>query len=125
MFDDADVKRSVKRFEYMTNDVTGVELVTPGHDGCTLAFTIGDRLMVMEYSKSDTELAKANYKLLISLSQQQQKNSLARDMAMNMLKQINLSSADATEKFFEKLPTLSRGFLTSLQPESYEELFKK
>ncbi|AKG22430.1 PH domain-containing protein [Calothrix sp. 336/3] len=128
-------KRSIKRYEYASEMISGVTLETAGtiDMDIELKFNIGANSFLINVRKDFIEQLKDIYKTLISISKRQHTDSICRENALKTLNAIasmykisSVASGDAIKtQFNDILTNLNSTMLVSYTKRDFSDVFGK
>jgi hypothetical protein len=131
----ASSKRSIKRYEYAYECISGVTLETAGtiDIDVELKFTIGKASFIIDVRKNFIEQVKDIYKALISISKRQYNDDICRQNALraldataSMYKIGSVSSGEAiASQFNEILKSLNTSMLINYTKRDFSDVFEK
>jgi hypothetical protein len=127
-------KRSIRRYEYATEEITEVSIETAGtlDMDVELKFVIGGTAFSIDVRKNFIEQLKDIYKALISIGRRQRSDEICRQNAVRVLDatasmyKINAAGSEAiTGQYTELLKTLNSAMLVSYTKRDFSDVFAK
>lgn len=128
-------KRSIKRYEYATHQISRVTIETAGtiDMDVELKFTIGDEVFSIDVRKNFIEQVKDIYKALITIGKRQAADEVCRanavralDATASMYKIGTAAQGEAiTANYTELLKTLNSAILVSFTKRDFSDVFSR
>lgn len=128
-------KRSIKRFEYASHQITDVSIETAGtlDMDIELKFNVDATKFSIDVKKSFIEQLKDIYKALISIGKQQRRDALCRDNALRTLDatasvhKLNIApgAGSLVSQYGELLEALNTAMLDTHTKRDFSDVFAK
>ncbi len=128
-------KRSIKRYDYSSTEISHVSIETAGtlDMDVELKFSAGDTVFSIDVKKSHIEQLKDIYKALISIGKQQYKDAVGRENALRALDatasmyKLNgvQPGSSVVGQFGELLAAMNTAILETHTKRDYSDVFSK
>lgn len=128
-------KRSIKRYDYASHQVSGVRIETAGtlDMDIELKFNLDNTVFSIDVKKTFIEQLKDIYKALITIGKQQHRDAVSRDNALRTLDAIaavhklNLAPGEGglVNQFQEMLAALNTAMLETHTKRDFSDVFAK
>ena len=128
-------KRSIKRYDYASHQITGVTIETAGtlDMDIELKFNLDDTRFSIDVKKAFIEQLKDIYKALISIGKQQQRDAVCRNNALRTLDatasvhKLNISpgAGGLVSQFDELLTALNTAMLDIYTKRDFSDVYTK
>ena len=119
-------KRNVYRYDYVRNPLSNVSFETAGmsvtDQDCEIKFCIANSDVSIDVKKAELEMAVLVYRVLVQLSQEQQRNAQRMDFSRAFLTQANLHLNEEIKPASHM--SLVDQILTTFNPTSYHEVME-
>jgi len=128
-------KRSIKRYDYASHQITGVTIETAGtlDMDIELKFNLDDTRFSIDVKKAFIEQLKDIYKALISIGKQQQRDAVCRNNALRTLDatasvhKLNIApgAGGLVSQFDELLTALNTAMLDTYTKRDFSDVYTK